>query len=72
VQNGFAIDLAFKDVGHIASMARQAVCPLPLVDMASNHLLAAKAKHGGDIDWGALHLAVRDAAGLPPINKEQA
>ena len=54
------------------AMARQAVCPLPLVDMANSHLMAAKAKHGGEVDWGALHLAVRDAAGLPPINNKQA
>lgn len=33
---------------------------------AFNHLLSAKARHGADLDWGAVYLAVRDAAGLPP------
>ena len=64
--------MALKDVGHARSLARDTVCPLPLADMAFSHLLAAKAKHGGRLDWGAIHLAVRDAAGLPPnIQPEQ-
>ena len=66
LQTGFAVDLALKDVGHMRQLARDSVCPLPLADMAFGHLLAAKAKHGGELDWGAINLAVRDVAGLPP------
>lgn len=51
------------------TLARDSTCPLPLADQAFSHLLSAKAKHGGDLDWGAIHLAVRDAAGLPPNTK---
>lgn len=65
------MDLALKDVGHMRTLAANSVCPLPLADMAFNHLLQAKAKHGGAVDWGAISLAVRDAAGLPPNMKNK-
>lgn len=39
--------------------------PPYLRPQAFNHLLSAKARHGAELDWGAIHLAVRDAAGLP-------
>ena len=69
-QTGFAVDLALKDTAHMRTLGRDATCPNPLADLAFNHLLTAKAKHGGQLDWGAIYLAVRDAAGLPPnINK---
>jgi 3-hydroxyisobutyrate dehydrogenase-like beta-hydroxyacid dehydrogenase len=70
-QTGFAVDLALKDVGHMRQLAADTSCPLPLADLAFNHLLAARAKHGGKLDWGAVHLAVRDAAGLPPNFDDQ-
>lgn len=30
-----------------------------------------QAKYGGDLDWGAVALAVRDAAGLEPNIKQK-
>lgn len=68
-ETGFGVDLALKDVGHMRTLAQQSCCPAPLVDQAFNHLLSAKARHGAELDWGAIYLAVRDAAGLPPNNK---
>jgi 3-hydroxyisobutyrate dehydrogenase-like beta-hydroxyacid dehydrogenase len=68
-ETGFAVDLALKDVGHMRTLAQQSCCPAPLVDQAFNHLLSAKARHGGELDWGAIYLAVRDMAGLPPNTK---
>ncbi len=59
------MDLALKDVGHMRSLARDSCCPLPLADLAFNHLLTAKALGFGASDWGALALASRQAAGLP-------
>ena len=44
----------------------------PPADTAFSHLLTVKAKWGGDLDWGALSLAVRDAAGLEPNIKHKA
>jgi 3-hydroxyisobutyrate dehydrogenase-like beta-hydroxyacid dehydrogenase len=65
------VDLALKDVGHMRSLAAASACPLPLADLAHNHLLQAKASHGGQLDWGAIHLAVRQSAGLPSNNKDK-
>ncbi|KAL4444956.1 hypothetical protein ABPG77_004006 [Micractinium sp. CCAP 211/92] len=71
-ETGFAVDLALKDVGHMRALAQETTCPLPLADTAFNHLLQAKAKHGGQLDWGAINLAVRDTAGLPANTKDKA
>lgn len=62
--DGFAVDLALKDVDHMRSLGSTLTCPLPIADTIFQHLLTTKAKFGGDIDWGALILAIRDAAGL--------
>lgn len=45
-------------------------CRSPALSQAFNHLLSAKARHGAELDWGAIYLAVRDAAGLPPNTKQ--
>jgi hypothetical protein len=47
-------------------LAESARAPLPLADLAFNHLLSAAAAGHGRRDWGAIALAARDAAGLPP------
>jgi hypothetical protein len=47
------------------SIAEAARCPLPLADLAFNHLLSAAALGHGRSDWGAIALAARVAAGLP-------
>ncbi|GAB4824166.1 hypothetical protein N2152v2_011212 [Parachlorella kessleri] len=70
-ETGFKVELALKDAGHMRQLARDVACPLPIVDVAYNHLLTAKAKFGGDLDWGALALSVRDAAGLEPNIKQK-
>jgi hypothetical protein len=46
-------------------LAEAGRCPLPLADLAFNHLLAAAASGHGQRDWGAISLAVRAEAGLP-------
>lgn len=69
--NGFTLDLGVKDVAHIQSLAREVECPMPVADLAMNHLLSAKARYGGHLDWGAIGLAVRDAAGLQSNAKER-
>lgn len=70
-ETGFAIDLALKDLGHIRALAADSACPLPLADVAYNHLLQTKARHGGSLDWGAMFLAVRDNCGLPSNSKQE-
>lgn len=61
---GFSIDLGLKDVSHIHDLGRELTVPLPVADLARQHLLTAKARHGGHLDWGAIGLAVQSAAGL--------
>lgn len=64
--SGFTVDLGIKDVGHMQALAKEVGCPLPIADLAMGHLISAKARHGGNLDWGAIGLATRDAAGLEP------
>lgn len=68
--SGFAVDLALKDVGHVRTLGTEVGCPVPVADLAHNHLVTAKAKWGGEMDWGAIALSVRDAAGLPSNDKK--
>jgi len=49
-------------------LAESARAPLPLADLAFNHLLSAHAAGHAQKDWGAIALAVRAAAGLPVEN----
>src|SRR6266568_8000172 len=61
---GFSLRLGLKDVGLMRKLAEEVAAPLPLADLAHNHLLAALAKGRGDLDWGALVTVVRELAGL--------
>lgn len=62
---GFALALGLKDVGLMQQLAKDVAAPLPLADLADNHLRAAFARGRGDLDWGALATVVREMAGLP-------
>ncbi|GLC44268.1 hypothetical protein PLESTB_000759300 [Pleodorina starrii] len=62
---GFTVTLGLKDVNLMRKLAEDSEAPLPLADVAFNHLLAAKASGLADKDWAALAVAVRRAAGLP-------
>ncbi|GFR40341.1 hypothetical protein Agub_g883 [Astrephomene gubernaculifera] len=61
---GFTVTLGLKDVNLMRQLAERSEAPLPLADVAFNHLLAAKAGGLADKDWSALALAVREAAGM--------
>jgi 3-hydroxyisobutyrate dehydrogenase-like beta-hydroxyacid dehydrogenase len=63
---GFSMRLGLKDVGLMRKLAEEVAAPLPLADLAHNHLLAALAKGREDLDWGALVTVVRELAGLAP------
>ena len=65
VPAGFALALGLKDVGLMQKLAKDVVAPLPLADLADNHLRAAFARGRGDLDWGALATVLREMAGLP-------
>ena len=63
---GFALRLGIKDVDLMRRLADQSSAPLPLADLAHQHLVAANARGRGDLDWGALITVVRELAGLAP------
>lgn len=65
-QGGFNADLGLKDLGHVRTLSRETYCPVPTTDTAFASLLAARAQFGPDVDWSAIVMAVRAAAGLPP------
>ena len=57
--------MAARSVRYMRQLAEAARAPLPLADLAFNHLLTAAAIGHSCSDWGAIALAVRHAAGLP-------
>ncbi|EFJ41104.1 hypothetical protein VOLCADRAFT_107841 [Volvox carteri f. nagariensis] len=59
---GFTVTLGLKDVNLMRKLAEDSEMPLPLADVAFNHLLAAKAAGLADKDWAALAVA----GSLPP------
>jgi 3-hydroxyisobutyrate dehydrogenase-like beta-hydroxyacid dehydrogenase len=66
VPPGFVLRLGLKDVGLMRKLADQVQAPLPLADIAHQHLRAAVANGRGELDWGALISVVRELAALPP------
>jgi 3-hydroxyisobutyrate dehydrogenase-like beta-hydroxyacid dehydrogenase len=60
---GFAAPLGLKDLRLVAEAADAHRTPLPLIGLLHDHLLSAIAIDGEDVDWSALALAVRRAAG---------
>jgi 3-hydroxyisobutyrate dehydrogenase-like beta-hydroxyacid dehydrogenase len=66
VPPGFVLRLGLKDVGLMRKLADQVQAPLPLADLAHQHLRAASANGRGELDWGALITVIREMAALPP------
>ncbi|EJD54435.1 NAD(P)-binding protein [Auricularia subglabra TFB-10046 SS5] len=75
---GFAIDGGIKDASHIRRLTSAHNCPMPVVDVAHQHLLTARSVHLGKqirgdptfevLDWSALVAGTRMAAGLDPFD----
>jgi 3-hydroxyisobutyrate dehydrogenase-like beta-hydroxyacid dehydrogenase len=60
---GFAAPLGLKDMDLADSAATAARVPMPVLGVVRDHLRAAIAMEGEDIDWAGVALAVRKAAG---------
>jgi 3-hydroxyisobutyrate dehydrogenase-like beta-hydroxyacid dehydrogenase len=60
---GFAAPLGLKDLRLVAAAAEAQRTPMPLIGVVRDHLLSTLAVDGEDIDWSALALSVRRAAG---------
>jgi 3-hydroxyisobutyrate dehydrogenase-like beta-hydroxyacid dehydrogenase len=61
---GFTAPLGLKDMGLVDAAAGASRVPMPLLGLVRDHLRAAIATEGEDVDWVAAGLAVRRAAGL--------
>jgi 3-hydroxyisobutyrate dehydrogenase-like beta-hydroxyacid dehydrogenase len=78
---GFALDGAIKDASHIRQLAADTNAPMPMIDVAYQHLLTARALHAADaragvqefpvLDWSALVAGVRAAAGLNGLHLDE-
>ncbi|KAF9654128.1 NAD-binding protein [Thelephora ganbajun] len=71
---GFSIDGGIKDASHIRRLTSELNSPMPLIDIAHQHMLTARAGHISNtlqgtakyetLDWSALVSGVRVTAGL--------
>lgn len=78
---GFAIDGGIKDATHARKLATECNTALPVVDVALQHMLTARAIHSNQklrgsnthdvLDWSALIAGPRVAAGLDGLNSSK-
>ena len=61
---GFAAPLGLKDMNLVDAAAGALRTPMPVLGIVRDHLRAAIAQEGEDVDWAAVGLAVRRGAGL--------
>ena len=64
---GFAVPGGMKDVGHVIELGKASGVSMPVAEVTMGHLKEVNAMEGGnELDWGAVAVAIRQAAGLPP------
>ena len=65
---GFQLALALKDARLVLRAAAELGVPMPLANLAHDHMLTGVARGQGHLDWTAVAEVLRDAAGLggPP------
>ena len=65
---GFQLALALKDARLVLRAADELGVPMPLANLAHDHMLTGVARGQGHLDWTAVAEVLRDAAGLggPP------
>jgi len=61
---GFAAPLGLKDMNLVDTAAGTLRTPMPVLGVVRDHLRAAIAQEGDEVDWAAIGLAVRRNAGL--------
>ncbi|KAL7417916.1 6-phosphogluconate dehydrogenase [Mrakia frigida] len=70
-QDGFTLAGGIKDAAHIRKLAEEHGVPMPLIDIAHQHLISARANGGAKLDWSSLVGGVRISAGLPPFSGQK-
>jgi len=61
---GFAAPLGLKDMNLVDAAATASRVPMPVLGVVRDHLRAAIAQEGEDVDWASVALAVRRNAGI--------
>ncbi|HEX5413823.1 MAG TPA: NAD(P)-dependent oxidoreductase [Terriglobia bacterium] len=61
---GFKLPLGLKDVSLVLAAAADARAPMPVASLVRDHILAAIARHGEDLDWSAFSKISAENAGL--------
>ncbi|KAJ9105020.1 hypothetical protein QFC19_003651 [Naganishia cerealis] len=51
---GFSLQGGIKDASHIRKLGEDCSVPLPIIDIAHQHLITARAAGGGHLDWSSL------------------
>jgi 3-hydroxyisobutyrate dehydrogenase-like beta-hydroxyacid dehydrogenase len=60
----FKLSLGLKDIALVLQTAASSHTPMPLAHLLHDHFLTGMAEGRADLDWAALALSVREAAGL--------
>ncbi|KAJ3829369.1 NAD(P)-binding protein [Lentinula raphanica] len=79
--DGFSLDGGIKDASHIRHLTAKYNSPMPIIDVAHQHLVTARAIHAAQkeegtqsldvLDWTALIAGSRVAAGLDPFHSRK-
>ncbi|KAJ4485727.1 NAD-P-binding protein [Lentinula aciculospora] len=79
--DGFSLDGGIKDASHIRHLTAKYNAPMPMIDIAHQRLITARAIHTAQkeegtqsldvLDWTALIAGSRVAAGLDPFNSRK-
>ncbi|KAN0064797.1 hypothetical protein ACQY0O_001854 [Thecaphora frezii] len=70
-ENGFTLNGGIKDASHIIKLGESVDCPLPIIDLARQHMLSARAIGGENLDWSSLSGGFRVTAGVPPFERKE-
>ncbi|KAK8861212.1 hypothetical protein IAR55_002031 [Kwoniella newhampshirensis] len=66
-EGGFTLGGGITDARNIRQLAESHNVPMPVMDVAQQHMLSARAHGGDEMDWTALVGGQRIAAGLKPF-----
>jgi 3-hydroxyisobutyrate dehydrogenase-like beta-hydroxyacid dehydrogenase len=61
---GFKLPLGLKDVSLVLEAAADSRTPMPVASLVRDHILAAIARHGEELDWSSFSRVAAENAGL--------
>lgn len=70
-ENGFTLNGGIKDASHIIRLGESVDCPLPIIELARQHMVSARAIGGANLDWSSLSAGFRVTAGVEPFEKKE-